>query len=149
MLLGFRVNVTGHIGSRVKLQDISKNSVSSSCILLAEGDEANRKVTLCMLKRLGYAVDVVSNGVEALGALKLRSYDLVLMNVSMPLMDGIEATRQIRKRWQNGQKIIALTANVLPGVKEKCIAAGMDDYISKPVKLDELAKVLSKYSPST
>jgi CheY-like chemotaxis protein len=118
-------------------------------ILLAEDDALNRKVALSMLERLGYQVDIALNGIEVLHALEYRPYDIVLMNIGMPLMDGIEATRQIRKLWKNGQKIIALTANVLPGVKEKCLAAGMDDYISKPVKLDELAKVLSKYSPST
>ena len=135
-IIGFRLNTK---------DDLRNGSHSLPHILLAEGDEANRKVTLHMLKRLGYAVEAVSNGVEALEALEHGSYDMVIMNVRMRLMDGIEATKQIRRLWQNEQKIIALTAYNLPDIKEKCLAAGMDDYISKPVTLHELAKVLSKY----
>jgi CheY-like chemotaxis protein len=122
-------------------------TVSRKHILLAEDDALNRKVTLSMLERLGYQVDIALNGIEVLHSLEYKPYDIVLMNIGMPLMDGFQATRQIRKLWKNGLKIIALTAYILPGIKEKCIAAGMDDYISKPVTLDELAKVLSKYPP--
>lgn len=117
-----------------------------SRVLLAEDNELNRKVTLLMLERLGYKVDVASNGIEVLEALGRRLYDLVLMNIGMPKMDGIETTREIRRRWKNGLKIIAITAYVLPGIKGKCLAAGMDDYIGKPVKMRELAKLLSKHS---
>ncbi len=98
-----------------------------------------------MLKRLGYKADVASNGVEVLEALGRQLYDLVLMNIGMPEMDGIETTREIRRRWRNGLKIIAITAYVLPGIRAKCLEAGMDDYIGKPVKMEELAKVLGKY----
>lgn len=101
-----------------------------------------------MLERLGYRVDVASDGIEVLEALGHQLYDLVLMNIGMPKMDGIEATREIRRRWKNGLKIIAITAYVLPGIRGKCLEAGMDDYIGKPVKFEELAKVLDKYSRS-
>lgn len=123
----------------------SKYSVGPSRILLAEDNELNRKVTLLMLKRLGYKADAASNGIEVLKALVRRPYGLVLMNIGMPEMDGIETTREIRRRWQDSLKIIAITAYVLPGMRAICLEAGMDDYIDKPVKIEELAKVLGKY----
>ncbi len=126
----------------------SKFSVSPSRILLAEDNELNRKVTLLMLERLGYKVDVASNGIEVLEALGHHLYDLVLMNIGMPKMDGIETAREIRRRGKNSLKIIAITAYVLPGIRGKCLEAGMDDYIGKPVKMNDLAKLLSNYSLS-
>ncbi len=115
-------------------------------VLLAEDNVSNQKVTMTMLKRLGYNADVAANGKEALRALENQSYDLVLMDVRMPEMNGLEATRIIRQRWpEKGPKIIAITAFALQGDKEKCLAAGMDDYISKPVRMNELAKMLGKY----
>jgi CheY-like chemotaxis protein len=120
---------------------------ASLSILLAEDDASNRKVTLLMLRRLGYHADVALNGIEVLRALERQLYDVVLMNIRMPKMDGIEATRKIRIRWQDRPRIVAFTAYVLPGIKERCLEAGMDDYLSKPVKLDELAAVLEKYRP--
>ncbi len=125
-----------------------KFNVCPSRILLAEDNELNRKVTLLMLERLGYKVDVASNGIEVLEALRRHLYDLVLMNIGMPKMDGIETSREIRRRWKNSLKIIAITAYVLPGIRGKCLEAGMDDYIGKPVNITELARVLSKYSLS-
>jgi CheY-like chemotaxis protein len=117
-------------------------------VLLAEDNVSNQKVTMTMLKRLGYNADVAANGKEALRALENQSYDLVLMDVRMPEMNGLEATRIIRQRWPGkGPKIIAITAFALQGDKEKCLAAGMDDYISKPVRMNELAKLLGKYQP--
>jgi CheY-like chemotaxis protein len=99
-----------------------------------------------MLGRLGYRADVAANGIEALQALERQHYDLVLMDLRMPEMDGLEATRIIRQRWPDeGPKVIAITAHALEGDKEKCLDAGMDDYISKPVKLEELALMLSKH----
>jgi signal transduction histidine kinase/DNA-binding response OmpR family regulator len=117
-------------------------------VLLAEDNVSNQKVTMTMLKRLGYSADLAANGKEALRALENQSYDLVLMDVRMPEMNGLEATRIIRQRWpEKGPKIIAITAFALQGDKEKCLAAGMDDYISKPVRMNELAKMLGKYQP--
>ncbi len=122
---------------------------SSLCILLAEDNASNQKVILQMLKRLGYRTDVVANGIEACQALERQNYDIVLMDVRMPEMDGLEATRTIRQRWPlNGPKVIAITAHALEGDRDKCLSAGMDDYITKPVKMDELAEVLKKYDSS-
>jgi CheY-like chemotaxis protein len=115
-------------------------------VLLAEDNELNRKVMLAMLKRLGYGADIASNGIEVLHALEHSRYDMILMSVGMPLMDGIEATREIRRFFGNRLKIVAVTAYALPGMREKCIEAGMDDYITKPVRLDELRAVLKTNS---
>jgi CheY-like chemotaxis protein len=119
---------------------------SRRLILLAEDDALSRKVTLSMLEHLGYHADIALNGIEVLQALENKPYDMVLMNIGMPLMDGFEATRQIRKVWKNGLKIVAITARVLPGIRTKCLVAGMDDCIGKPVKLNELAEMLAKHS---
>lgn len=116
-------------------------------ILLAEDNISNQKVTLEMLKKLGYRADAVVNGQEVLEALERQLYDIIFMDVKMPVMNGIQATMEIRKRWpENGPKIIAVTAYALHGDKEKCLAAGMDGYIPKPVLKEDLAKVLGKYS---
>ncbi|HSD57525.1 MAG TPA: PAS domain S-box protein, partial [Methanotrichaceae archaeon] len=115
-------------------------------ILLAEDNVSNQKVTLQMLKKLGYRADAVANGAEAIQALERQHYDLILMDIKMPGLGGIEATRMIRERWpDNGLKIVAITAYALYGDKEKCLAAGMDDYIGKPVQKEDLAKMLEKY----
>ncbi len=113
-------------------------------ILLAEDDATNQKVAMLMLKRLGYNADAVSNGREAIQATKRQKYDLVLMNIVMPEIDGLEATREIRKLGQNGLKIIAITAYVFPGAREMCMDAGMDDYIPKPVRITDLANAIEK-----
>lgn len=114
-------------------------------VLIAEDNVSNQKVILSMLKRLGYHAHAVSNGKEALQALELGSYDVVLMDVRMPEMNGLEATRIIRQRWHNKMLIIAITAYALKGDREKCLEAGMDDYISKPVKMEELSEMLKKH----
>lgn len=114
-------------------------------ILLAEDNPINQKVAMRMLIKLGYKADAVANGLEVLQALERQTYDVILMDVQMPEMDGFDATRDIRKRWINGPKIIAITAYALEGDKEKCLEAGMDDYISKPMNISELAEILSKY----
>jgi PAS domain S-box-containing protein len=116
-------------------------------ILLAEDNPVNQMVMLKMLKKLGYNADVATNGKEVLSSLELQSYDLILMDVQMPEMDGFEAARTIRKRWasEDQPKIVAITAYALKGDREKCLAAGMNDYISKPVKLEELRIVLDSY----
>ena len=123
-----------------------KIEISSLRILLAEDNVTSQKVVLQMLKRMGYKADVVANGIEALQALERQPYDLVLMDLRMPEMNGLQATRIIRQRWpDNGPKIVAVTAYALQGDQEKCIEAGMDGYISKPIKMNELAEVLRKY----
>ena len=126
---------------------MSEKASSTACILIAEDDESNRKVTYAMLKHLGYRADAVSNGREALLALKQNHYDIILMNLRMPEMDGIEATRLIREHCppSHQPKIIALTAHVLPNSREICLEAGMNDFIAKPVKMNDLAKILSKH----
>jgi CheY-like chemotaxis protein len=107
-------------------------------ILLAEDNAINQKVALQMLKKIGYEADVAANGLEVLSAMELQPYDLILMDIQMPVMDGIEAARNIRERWKNVPKIIAITAYALEGDRERCIKAGMNDYISKPIQIEEL-----------
>ncbi len=94
-----------------------------------------------MLKKIGYRADVACNGLEVLRALERQPYDVILMDIQMPEMDGLEAARSIRKRWPASKqpKIIAITAYAMEGDQKMCLDAGMDDYISKPVKMDELA----------
>jgi PAS domain S-box-containing protein len=113
-------------------------------ILLAEDNVVNQKVMLRMLGKLGYGADVVSSGLKVLQALERQHYDIVLMDVQMPEMDGFEAARAICKHYPGGEKpkIIAITAYALQGDREKCLDAGMDDYICKPVKLDDLRKII-------
>jgi PAS domain S-box-containing protein len=114
-------------------------------ILLAEDNKSNRKVTVQMLMKLGYRADAVANGADAVEALKRQQYDLILMDVKMPIMNGIEAAREIRRHWpDNGPKIIALTAYALAGDRERCLEAGMDGYLSKPVQLNDMADILAR-----
>ena len=116
-------------------------------ILLAEDNTINQKVALRMLERLGYEAAVAKNGHEVLDALQDHPYDIILMDVQMPDMDGLTATTFIRKNEHLLQQpyIIALTANALKGDRERFLAAGMNDYLSKPVRLDELAAALENY----
>jgi CheY-like chemotaxis protein len=113
-------------------------------ILLAEDNLINQKVALRMLERLGYRADVVANGREAIDSLQRQPYDVILMDVQMPEMDGVSATDYIRSSWPADQQphIIAMTANALSGDREKYLEVGMDDYISKPVKIEQLATAL-------
>jgi PAS domain S-box-containing protein len=116
-------------------------------ILVAEDVPSNQKVLVEMLRRMGYRADMAADGREVLQALKLLPYDLILMDIQMPEMDGIAAAREIRKLWPNkGPKIIAITAYALDGDREKCLKAGMDDYIAKPVQKEELALVLKRWA---
>lgn len=113
-------------------------------ILLAEDNKVNQMVAIRMLERLGYRADVATNGLEVLEALRRQQYDLVLMDVQMPEMDGIEATRTICQEWNNDSRprIIAMTANAMAGDRELCLQAGMDDYITKPIRFQDLVKAL-------
>ncbi len=118
-------------------------------ILVAEDNPSNQKVIVEMLKSMGYRPDAVADGKEVLQALEIRPYDLILMDIKMPEMDGLTAARVIRKlQPHNGPWIIAITAFAMEGDRKRCLEVGMDDYISKPVKVGELAKMLSKYQPS-
>jgi CheY-like chemotaxis protein/HPt (histidine-containing phosphotransfer) domain-containing protein len=119
-------------------------------ILLAEDNAVNQKVALRLLERLGHTADVASNGLEALEALERRPYDVVLMDVQMPELDGLEASRRINERWPAGERprIVAMTANALPEDREACIAAGMDDYVAKPIRPHELAEALRRVKPT-
>jgi two-component system sensor histidine kinase/response regulator len=118
-------------------------------ILLAEDNAVNQQVALKTLEQLGYHADIAADGLQAVRALQERTYDLVLMDVQMPEMDGLEATRQIRSS-QSGVRnpsvpIVALTAHAMAGDRLACLAAGMDDYLAKPIKRDELMDVLNRW----
>ena len=115
-------------------------------ILLAEDNVVNQKVAINILKNLGYRADMAANGLEVLEDLRRQSYDVVLMDVQMPGMDGLTATRQICTEWvkEKRPRIIAMTANAMQGDREKCLSAGMDDYITKPVRPEALITALSK-----
>ncbi|OUC06790.1 hypothetical protein RY27_18815, partial [Litorilinea aerophila] len=115
--------------------------------LLAGDNLVNRKVALRMLNRLGFEADVAANGIEAVEAAIHRPYDVILMDVQMPEMDGLEATRQIRQKLgATGPYIIAMTAAAMQLDKEKCLAAGMDDFVPKPTRIDDLRAALERYS---
>jgi CheY-like chemotaxis protein len=126
-------------------------------VLLAEDNAVNQKVALALLKKLGCSADAVADGIEVLDALQRIPYALIFMDCQMPEMDGFEATRLIRKReldtgqacpWKAPVYIIALTASSIQGDREKCLAAGMNDYVSKPVRLAELRAALGRWRTS-
>jgi GAF domain-containing protein/CheY-like chemotaxis protein/anti-sigma regulatory factor (Ser/Thr protein kinase) len=115
-------------------------------ILLAEDNVVNQKLALRLLQRMGYRADLASNGIEAIESVQRQIYDTILMDVQMPEMDGLEASRCITARWpaQQRPRIIAMTANAMQGDRQMCLEAGMDDYITKPIRLEELIDALMR-----
>jgi GAF domain-containing protein/DNA-binding response OmpR family regulator len=114
-------------------------------ILLAEDNVVNQKLAMRLLSQMGYRADLAANGIEAIESIERQTYDVVLMDVQMPEMDGLEATRRITSRWPlatERPRIIAMTANAMQGDREACIAAGMDDYVTKPIRVDALVQAL-------
>ena len=121
-------------------------SRSPLAILLAEDNVFNQKLAVHLLAQMGYRGDLAANGLEALQSVERQHYDVILMDVQMPEMDGLEASRQLCARWPRDKRphIIAMTANAMQGDREMCLAAGMDDYISKPIRIAELAAALER-----
>jgi two-component system, sensor histidine kinase and response regulator len=115
-------------------------------ILMAEDNQINQRVGKLILQRAGFDIDLVADGREALEAHKAQPYDLILMDCQMPTMDGFEASRQIRSLDYHQPVIIAVTANALVGEREKCLDAGMDDYLSKPFQAEQLVAVVKKWT---
>jgi CheY-like chemotaxis protein len=116
-------------------------------VLVAEDNPVNSMVILMQLKRLGYEASLVNTGAEAVEAVEQGSYDLVLMDCHMPVMDGIEATRRIRKSKHRDISIIALTASAMSEDRDRCLSEGMNDYLSKPLDLKRLKDALSRWLP--
>jgi signal transduction histidine kinase/CheY-like chemotaxis protein len=135
--------VGGLLKSQEDVRQLMKGPGGTLRILLAEDNVVNQRVAQLMLEQLGQSADVVSNGLEAVDAALRLPYDLILMDMQMPEMDGLEATQRIRQASMPRQpRIVAMTANVLQGDRERCLLAGMDDYIGKPVKLENLARIV-------
>jgi CheY-like chemotaxis protein len=120
-------------------------------ILLVEDNAMNRRLALILLERMGYQADVATNGREAIEAVERETYDVVLMDIQMPEMDGLEATRRIREQFADGARprIIALTANAMVEDREESTAAGMDDYLAKPIRPAELTEALRRAEART
>ncbi len=139
-----------NISKEINLKKPDDMSSKSLRILLAEDNSFNQMIALRLLDKLGYKADCAVNGLDVLRVLEQKSYDLILMDIQMPEMDGLEATRQIRLKEKNDAvekiKIVAMTANAMAADREKCLLIGMDDFISKPVRMDDLAMVLKKFS---
>ena len=136
-------------GTTHKISEIDRDLASRYPlrILVAEDNTVNQKVVLALLLKLGYQAEVVSSGVEVIWSLERQSYDLVFMDIQMPEMNGDEASRRIRQRWSDEERplMIAMTANAMQGDREKCLEAGMDDYVTKPVSIRDLQSTLEHW----
>ncbi|MEO6742974.1 MAG: GAF domain-containing protein [Caldimonas sp.] len=147
------VGLLSHDAARQRVEPKAKPTIDAGMaarhplrILLAEDNVVNQKLALRLLQQMGYRADLASNGVEAIECLERQPYDVVLMDVQMPEMDGLEASRRITARWSNGARprIVAMTANAMQGDREECLAAGMDDYVTKPIRVDALVEALNQ-----
>jgi signal transduction histidine kinase/CheY-like chemotaxis protein/predicted ATPase len=139
-------------GAATTLSEATRRARSRYSILVAEDYALNQKLAMRLLERAGYSCDVVDDGQKVLDATREGGYDLVLIDCQMPIMDGFEATRAIRRREATGATrlpIIAMTANAMKGDRERCLEAGMDDYLSKPISVDALYGLLAKYLPDS
>jgi len=149
-----RVVSAGGAGGAARAQAAAPVALTEGAILVAEDNPVNQKVTVLQLRRLGYDADVVATGTEVMAALRRRHYDLVLMDAQMPEMDGIEATRQIRRAQAAGNlglparlPVIAMTASAMECDRADCLEAGMDDFLSKPVRPELLREMLARHIP--
>jgi len=146
LLSGERASVAAPSVAKPKL-DAGMAAAQPLRILLAEDNVVNQKLALRLLQQMGYRADVASNGIEAIECIERQRYDLVLMDVQMPEMDGLEATRRIVARWPDATtrpRIVAMTANAMQGDREECLAAGMDDYVTKPIRVEALVAALTQ-----
>ncbi len=148
-VLGGRSDLMEQVRNEQEIASKIPDPSHSLRILLAEDNLVNQKVAIHMLKKIGYQADVVMNGLEAIETLQKSIYDVVLMDLQMPKMDGIEATRHIISHFspERRPQIVAMTANAMEGDREICLAAGMNDYITKPINIEQLAKALSNCRP--
>jgi len=150
MLKGDGATPAGKRESGPKIDQTMGKRLPARC-LIVDDNEVNQKVSMRMLKQMGYAADLATNGLQAVEAMRKEPFDIVLMDVQMPVMDGFEATRQIREMESEGatlqrSAIIAMTARALEGDREKCLAAGMDDYLAKPVRSEALQEVIERWA---
>jgi signal transduction histidine kinase/CheY-like chemotaxis protein len=145
LLSGERANAAAPSVAKPKI-DAGMAAAHPLRILLAEDNVVNQKLALRLLQQMGYRADVASNGIEAIECIERQRYDVVLMDVQMPEMDGLEASRRIVARWPQVERprIIAMTANAMQGDREECLAAGMDDYVTKPIRVDALVQALNQ-----
>jgi two-component system, sensor histidine kinase and response regulator len=142
------VNREGEVMPIVTRHPITETKIGKAHILVAEDNPMNMKLAVTLLSRAGFSADAVENGKMAIDALKKTAYDLVFMDVQMPEMDGFEATKIIREMEEEGKHtpIIAMTAHAMKGDRERCLKAGMDDYVSKPIEPQEMFRVIEKWT---